>query len=306
MLVGLLSAGQIDWVKHHYVPQFLLRRWANETGRLHVFSIRNGQIVSKARNPEYTGYEDGLYAIVAAAIGFSVDVLERRLFSPIDNGAAKALEKIEQRQVLTEDEHIAWSFFLSSLRVRQPDVIRFLRGAGLAHLKATLAEIDAETLPADAPRSEQWFNEHHPGRIESTTLMSWLPQMIFHDGIMDTFSGLKWWVREFQPPAPKLLLSDLPIHWEGGFNSDEFLIYLPIAPDRLFLGARSAETEAYLDHLPADELIRRVNRTTLASSADRIWASDEAEARSFIENNLDAIGENVMDFGSLAPWANAP
>ena len=113
-------------MKHHYVPQFLLRRWANASGKLYVFALRNGRLVCKDRSPEYTGYENRLYAIIANAFGLSTDVLERKIFAPIDSDASQVLQKLENHEALTADEHVAWTLFLSSLGVRQPNVLPFL------------------------------------------------------------------------------------------------------------------------------------------------------------------------------------
>jgi hypothetical protein len=293
--------GQFQIVKHHYVPQFLLRRWTNETGRLHCFSVRNGRLVCSERAPEYTGFEKDLYGILANALGVGEDHLEKRLFGPIDSNAARVLDKLEQHRVLTEDEHIAWTFFLSSLRIRQPDVLRFLRNEGMTRLRATLAARDRQTLPEGWPPTEEWFNRNHPGAMEAMTLTSWLPKMILHDGVMDAFANMRWWLREFDAGQPALLLSDLPIHWEGGFTSNEFMIQLPLGPRRVFFGARSAEIGQILDRIPPGELIRRVNLTTIAAAADRIWAYEWADAAAFIEANLDKIGVNVVAFDTLAP-----
>nr|WP_281288893.1 DUF4238 domain-containing protein [Sphingomonas xanthus] len=292
-------------MKHHYVPQFLLRRWSNANGKLYVFAMCNGRLVCSERAPEYTGFEHDLYAVIANAIGLSEDVLERKLFGPIDKNASKVLEKLEQHAPISEDEHIAWTFFLSSLRVRQPDVLDFLRTDGIARMKAFLAEFDQTTLPASSVTTEQWFAENLPGALEARSLTSWLPRMITHDEVTDAFAGLKWWFREFEPAEAKLLLADDPIYWDGGLRKAGFMIHLPIAPDRLFIGTRSEESETILSQMPAAELIRRVNRTTLASSVDRIWASTQDEARTFIEAHLDDIGKDARIFRSIAPWARS-
>jgi hypothetical protein len=284
----------------------LLRRWTNAAGRLHSFAIRDGRVVCSERAPEYTGFEHGLYALIANALGFSEDLLEQRLFSPIDNNAAKVLEKLEAHAQITDDDHIAWTFFLSSLRIRQPDVLDFLRTEGMRHLKGTMAERDAATLPEGWPTTEEWFNENFPGVLETASLVSWLPNMITHEGVLDAFGGLKWWYREFEPAAPELVLSDLPIHWEGGFEKPGFMIHLPIGPHRLFFGTRSEETEQILSDMPPGELITRVNRTSLASSAQRIWASTRDEPKAFIQEHRGEVGKNVMWFHSIAPWAKAP
>ncbi len=286
-------------MKHHYVPQFLLRRWCNDGGKLQSYKIVNGRVACKAVAPEYTGYEHALYAIVANALGIGEDHLEQKFFSPIDSNAAVALAKIERQEVISQDDKIAWAFFLSSLRMRQPDVLAHLRTEGMEKLRRSLAERDA-ALPSGWPSTERWLETHHPGMMEAHALTSWLPQMVCDDKMTERFETLNWWVLAFKPEAPKLLLSDLPIHWEGGVDTDKFFIQMPIAPDRIFFGTAGTETEAKLLNVPSAELIRRVNRAALASASNRIWGADAHEGRAFIETNLDVIGSNVEPFGLFA------
>ena len=233
-------------VKHHYVPQFLLRRWTNTAGRLRSFSFRHGKLVSKDLAPRYTGFENGLYALAANALGIAEDTIERRLFSPLDNNAAKVLAKLERHEQITEDDHIAWTFFLSSLKVRQPETLKFLRTKGMELLSATLAMRDEGTLPKGWPATESWFDRNLPGVLASKALSNWLPRMITNEDVLDRFGSLKWWFREMDPDDGSLLLADMPLHWEGSFKGADFMIKLPIAPNRLFLGTASEETEAIL------------------------------------------------------------
>lgn len=116
----------------------------------------------------------------------------------------------------------------------------------------------------------------------------------------DRFAGLHWCVLELSPEAPKLLLSDVPIHWEGAVATDAFFIHMPIAPDRLFIGTASKATEQFLDGLPRAELIRRVNRASLAISSSRIWGSDAQQGLPFIEANMEIVGQNVEPFDDIA------
>lgn len=287
-------------MKHHYVPQFLLSRWTDDAGRLFSFSRRNGRLVCSRRTPKSTGYEDGLYALLADVFGFSRDILEEKIFARIDDGAAKALERLERHECLSEDDHIAWTFFLSSLRVRQPDTIDFLRTQGMALLCKSLADRDVITLPKRWPTTQEWFAENHPGVLEATPLTSWLPRMIFNNEVLDAFGGLKWWFREFELEDGRLLLSDLPLYWDGGFTKPGFYIYVPIAPNRLFIGTRTEETEAILSQIPSAELIERVNRASIASASQRIWASSREDAHIFIESNLSIMGVDAVAMATLA------
>lgn len=288
-------------MKHHYVPQFLLKRWQDESGKVNVFTLKKGHLVSSKRAPKWTGFENDLYAIVANALGLARDVLERKIFSPLDNNAAKALEKLERHEALSEHDHIAWTFFLSSLRIRQPDVLDYVRKEGGQLVKQFLAEADSQSLAPGQKSSEQWFGENLPGAIDAIRLTNIIPRMITHDEVTETFGRLKWWCREFADTDAALLLSDLPIHWEGGFKNSDFFIQLPIGPRRIFFGTRSEKTEQILSNIEPADLVARANRASLASTSQRIWASPEHQARQFIQANLNSWGVNAVKFRSLAP-----
>jgi len=291
-------------MKHHYVPQFLMRRWTNEAGRLYGFALRNGNLVCKARAPEYTGYESGLYAIAVNTLGIDADIIEKKIFSPIDSKAASVLGKFERQEAISEDDHIAWTFFLNSLRLRQPDVLRFLRTQAQHNFRQNLVMQDRFQPPPGPLGTEQWFDRFLPGYMEAIPLLHWLPRMIVHDEVTARFAGLSWSLREFDDRHAKLLLSDLPIHWEGGFHEEGFLIQLPVGPSRVFFGTRSEGTQQFINQLRVPELIERINLTTLASSSRRIWASNRQEAQAFITANLNVFGQNYGDVATIAPWAS--
>lgn len=189
-------------MKHHYFPQFLLKRWTGASGRHFCFSVRHERLLCSERASEYTGYRIDLNGILANALGIGDDHLENRLFGPIDSNAARVFDKLDLHAALTEGEHSPWTFCLSSLRVRQLDVLRFLRDEGMTRSKATLAKQDQGTLPEGWQTTEQWFEQNHPGAIEALPLTNWLPKMIFHDGVMDAFAGMRWWIREFEADVP--------------------------------------------------------------------------------------------------------
>lgn len=286
-------------MKHHYVPQFLLRRWCDEAGKLRSFKVLADRVLCTAQAPKHTGYENALYAVVANALGINEDHLERKFFSPLDSNAAVVLGKIERHESISPNERIAWAFFLNSLRMRQPDVLAHLRTDGMKMLRQFLAMGD-DALPLGWPSTERWLEAHHPGMMEARGLIAWLTQMVLHDEMTKRFESLDWWGIEFEPGMPKLLLSDLPIHWEGGVATDKFFVQMPIAPNRVFFGTASEQTEAHLLGLPRDELVRRINRSSLASSTSRIWGADEQEGRAIIEANRDALGANVETFDLIA------
>lgn len=291
-------------MKHHFVPQFLLGRWVNPAnrGRLVVFSVRNGRLVAALRKPEYTGYEDDLYALTHDQIGaFSKHDLEEKLFKPLDNDAAVARAKLEANEGLTERDRTAWTRFLASLRMRSPDVLSFLRGEAVEHLRKTLAERDAKTLPEGVEGTESHFERYLPGLIQNAPL-GHLANMIDHPDVISAFGGLTWATYELPALAPRFLLCDYPGHVEGGLHGPELTVILPIAPTVAFIGTRSTKTSDYIQRISGAEFAVRTNRATVANAVERIWAWDERDARPFIERNLGMMGTNTISFRSLAPW----
>ncbi len=290
-------------MKHHYVPQFLLRRWANQNGKLQVFSRRQGRIICTERAPRSTGFVDDLYAIAANIFGIQKDLIERKLFGKIDNDAAVALGHIEAHQALNVDQQIAWLFFLSSLRVRQPDMLRFLRTTALNHVRRKIAaQRNLSSLDIAETPEAAWFEQNFPGNLEARSLTSWLPRMITHDGVLCNFENLLWFTREFSAEAPKLLLADMPLHWDTGLEDPDLVVQLPLGPDRILLGTRTESAKLFLNQISVPELVERANRATLASSVEFIWASERDAARSFIEANIDIVGANFASLSHYQPW----
>jgi hypothetical protein len=285
-------------VKHHFVPQFLLRRWTDASGKVRVFEVKAGKLVSDARAPEYTGYEEDLYAVDGRGLGIETHHFEETLFGPIDNNAANALKKIENKEELSEGEHQAWTTFLASLRVRSPDTIDYLRNEAVERLRAKLAERDQATLPADWPSTEIWADKHFPGLIENVGL-TFLQRMIDHPQIMQTFETLNSWCYKFSDSDPPLLLPDLPLHWEGKLADPDFWIMMPIAPDRAFFGTRNERTADRLTELGAVELANQLNRASVASAVRRIWSREAEPARTIISAHLPIMGANTTAFRSL-------
>lgn len=282
-------------MKHHFVPQFLLRRWAGAEGKVRVFEIKAGKLVSDSRSPEYTGYEDDLYAVDGRGLGVETHHFEETLFKPIDNDAANALKKIESKQELLEDEHHAWTTFLASLRVRSPDTIDFLRNGMVERLRAGLAKRDQETLPPDWPSTATWAEANYPGLIDNVGL-TFLKQMIEHPEVMQTFGTLNWWCYKFGEGDPPLVLADLPLHWEGKLADPDFWIMMPIAPDRAFFGTRLERTAERLTGFGSIELANQLNRASVASAVRRIWAREEEPARTIITAHLPTMGVNTAEF----------
>lgn len=112
-------------MRHHYVPQFLLRAWAETRPdkKVEVFRLDNLGVPSSRRAPKYTAYEKNLYALTMPLVaGMEQQAVEEHLLRHIDNLAAGVLRKMTTTGFngLTPENRSDWARFLMSLRLRQP------------------------------------------------------------------------------------------------------------------------------------------------------------------------------------------
>jgi hypothetical protein len=84
-------------MRHHYVPQFLLRAWAKTQPdkRVEVFRLDLPDLPSSRHAPKYTAYEDNLYALTMSLVaGMEQQAVEKYLLQQIDNLGAGMLRKL--------------------------------------------------------------------------------------------------------------------------------------------------------------------------------------------------------------------
>ena len=152
-------------MRHHYVPQFLLRAWAETQPDRKVESFRLDlpHLPSSRRAPKHVGYEENLFALTMPVVaGMEQQAVERHLLRRIDDLAADVLRKLAATGLagLTPDNRRDWVRFLMSLRLRQPNIIQLLRIESSEHLETSLTdkpeEYDALAAMDDPPTLVEW------------------------------------------------------------------------------------------------------------------------------------------------------
>jgi hypothetical protein len=132
--------------RHHYNPEFYLGEWAGPDDLVCEIKKAHGKVEARRKSPRATGFQRDLYRTVGVP---DEQHVEKNFMSPLDNDAARALQKI-----LSGDgtewsgaECTAWTTFILSLFFRNPenvtiikDHIRDLREHAKAALEAKYAE----------------------------------------------------------------------------------------------------------------------------------------------------------------------
>ena len=183
---------------HHYVPRFLLRRWATPQGRLvaYFFEPRSNKVVE---NPKATVAHACEIKDLNVFFGVQVsqrDFPETGFFTPyVDTPAARALQTMLETGVrtLTPQLRMDWARLILSLGVRTPEMLRQM---GPAETKRAFELVkgmakgdprDEQRVTALIERNMQTFERNFP--LQAAIGLSTDPQNLA------IVCGMNWWVR---------------------------------------------------------------------------------------------------------------
>ncbi len=283
-------------MRQHYVPQFLLRSWANGTpdGRVEAFRFDLPNLVSARRAPVGTGYEENLYSLTRDKVaGMDKHAVERHLLSHIDTAAAGVMQKLLTTGLksIAFEERCDWIRFLVSLRLRQPHMIDLLRTQAAEGLRKSLAsdpeEYEPFAGPDDPPTLEAWAESRFPGVVENFG-MSFFHELVNSWDAAKKLLPMKWWLWDFSTCGNELLLADQPCIFTSGIDDPELMVALPISPAKAFMMTRSDRAADALRGQVPKVLLQRLNESSLNNFKARIYATDQGPRR-FLENRFHLL-----------------
>lgn len=250
-------------MKHHYVPQFLLRAWAEATPdkKIETFRLDLKHVPSSRHAPEYTAYEKNLYALTLDVVaGMEQQAVETRLLRHIDTRASEVLRKLTNTGFagLTMDDRMDWVRFLMSLRLRQPTIIQQLRTESSEYLERSLMETPKyENLAEvnDPPTMLDWTNKNYPGLIDNVG-MSFFHGLVSNKEVGMKLLKMKWWLWDFQYAKSELLLSDHPCIFSKNIDDPDLIVALPIGPRKAFMATRSEQIASIMRKQRPNDLYR--------------------------------------------------
>ena len=128
---------------HHYVPRAFFKPWANNEKKLIVYEKKNSLILPPyMQSTKSICVHKGLYSYTSSVEEQKRNVIESKLFSLIDNNAAKILAELRKINGLVKisDQHrYEFAVFLVSLRLRMPEVF-------LSNAKDSRSTLEKELL----------------------------------------------------------------------------------------------------------------------------------------------------------------
>ncbi len=280
--------------RHHYIPEFYLKRWCCSDGYLTQFSKPFGDLVKPHRRfPSETGFVKKLYMLEGVPRDRSA-LLEENFFKPIDDRAAVVLRKIESGQNSFDgEERVAWTQFIVSLLFRHPE--------GIAAVKSRLHD----TLVITSPSAEwRWHRQRKPE--EPSTLRAAMRRDIERDPAQVQRQALKivadlaaserigsliakmWW-GTFQLPlgAGIMFSSDRPVLKFGGLGDSGCHIFMPIGPRRVFWAANSRDMSNTIMIRSFARIVSLVNESIVRRAVRYVYATTDTRL-AYVQENMGA------------------
>ena len=281
--------------KHHYLPVFYLRQWAGLDGRVIRYYRPNREVVAHPIAPKNTGYEAGLYSLT----GYDPkqrNVIEKNFMAPeVDEPAAAPLRIFLERRhasELTLSMKQAWTRFLMSLHVRNPDRVKQISAQAAEALRATLNEApedyDAVRKTDDPPTLLGWIDKYAPALIDNYG-KSMLPGIVTHQAMGNEIIRMHWGVLGSSGANPDILTCDRPLYLSHGVSDPRCVIALPLSPRALFLASRDQESLNKIIAMEGDSLIHATNETMVTQAVRYVYGA-HAHALSLVERWLAPVG----------------
>jgi len=283
-------------MRHHYVPQFLLRSWATYSidEKVEVYRLDLDRLTSTRHSPKYTAYEDNLYALTRPMVaGMEQQAIEKYYLKLVDNYGAHVRDKLlgQGLRSLTIKERKDWTIFLMSLRLRQPDIMEMLRDQAAIQLRTILAaqpEKYEELAGINDPLTlEEWTEQQFPGLIENFGL-GIFQNLVNNPNIGNRIIKMKWWLWDFSEVNHDLLIADHPCIFTSGIDDPRLIMALPISPKVVFMTTQDETTANSLRSQRPRELAMRINESSVAQARIRLYSQDKSPER-FIFNRLQKI-----------------
>lgn len=292
--------------KHHFIPQFYLRAWTGEDGRLERFFKRgSGELGVKRAAPAAMGWERDLYRAPDPELDpWRAQALEENFFSPLDAAAARCMQRLNAGDLngWTSTDRTTWAMFLMSLFHRTPEhleatmaKLREIYDESSPTIEARYAELRA---PTDPETFDEWERKRDPQYLEKAAFRL-LPGTIDNRKVGEFIINVQWGVIDITGSDHPLLISDNPII----FRPLKLLmghIGIPISPYRLFL---ASEDLGLFEHMKREgpKQVARVANHVVVGNANRFVGAVDRRSLAYIQKHYGA-----RRLGSLATGFRQP
>lgn len=276
--------------KHHYVPEFYLKRWAGEDRKVSDFRRFEGKLVHRRRFPSETGFEIELYSVRNHTDPEKRQIIEKRLMSRIDNGASHSLEYMEATgKAPTDSVHRnAWTTFLLSLIHRSPMQVERLRksiAANRDEVLKSLAPRYPELRQDTDPETFEEYLANDDGTIDEGSLLPLMQNLMSSKLVGTALIQMTWGIMRFNLPKHGFLTCDIPIMLSNGLGHRDSFVMLPTSPNTIFI---AAARKPIIDSFVSQDakIFERGINDAVVQQAQQVVISQNTTQRRFIDKRF--------------------
>lgn len=278
-------------MKHHYVPQFYLRRWAQpDNGKVWEFSRPFRKVVARQRATSETCQAAGLYSLDGFEDREQREYLELSVMQRIDHHAARALSHMISTGKMPPDQidRDGWITFLLSLLHRSPARLAYLDERARVmpgEMREQLApEYLARRSDADPPTLEDYLDQRDDQQVAfARTIL--MVNLMSSGPVGQTIAKMSWHFIDVAESKHDLLTCDEPLVTSNGIGHQFGYIALPVGPRHLFMAVQSEPViSAFAAQRPTD-LVRGFN-DCICKQAERLVIGRSKGHQSFVERRL--------------------
>ena len=276
--------------RHHFIPEFYLKRWCLGGTKLVQFSRPYGPTVKpKTLSPRETGFQNKLYTLAGLEPAVA-QALEEQYFRKIDSVAADALERFHRKpgSALTRRECVGWTQFIVSMWTRNPEEIEATKQIYAGNWTKTTRKMEKDYLAArgsnDPPTFSKYLATVPKDFVERNAMMALAnsggPQ---HTSVH--IANMKWGRLEMPYWTEALITSDRPILRLGGLADDNAYIVMPIGPKHIFFAVNTPQVGRALIQQEPSELVAEMNKQVTEQAHQFVYATTD-KPLAFVQEHM--------------------
>jgi hypothetical protein len=221
-------------MKQHYIPKWLLKKWADEKGLLHIHRRTPRGMHTNLKDPAQVCYHEDGWTLDLPQPNADKYLIEKSITDGIDTKADKVFWKIERESIsnLTADDVAAVTWLCSSILVRGPISIEMMKATAKEKFIDILASGDVpKELTALGTDVVEITHKHFPGLIENIGPFM-IGALSFESKLVANILSKQWMLCDFSKTSVgSLVLPDIGLILSAaGPEVEDTIIALPISP----------------------------------------------------------------------------
>jgi len=279
---------------NHYVPDFLLKQWADSNNKVTYFTwLPTGELHTGRCGSRGAGVERDLYSQILPS-GDVDTTLEVEVFTQlVDNPNAPIHLKLLGGQLgkLSTAERSLWARFLVAQLVRVPSMVRYLCDSGRQLMLRDIGDVEPPEEIRDQLGTltlEQYLESEAAWRLDNASKRA-LEIIIQTPQLNDVFLDAHWAVHAITRSNINLVIGDRPLLLEGRMT-DLFLFTLPLSPTQLFLASNDRMAICHAAAEKQRDLVSIINRESAAVADKYVYATDDKQT-ALAEHYLRRLGD---------------